>query len=414
MTDRDIVRRLAERVREIAGRPEQAEKTRLWKTCNDLEPERPMVYADPQGGWEDLDAQWIRLECADKRYRGIEHALRRLILRDEHIPDDFPIVAEYRIGPAVTGDTYDDYGMPLLTTKPEEAGGAYHIEPLIQSRADMAKLHFRPVAIDAAETERRFQFASDAFGDILPVVKVGRGHWRYGLTRVLIHMRGFEQMLLDYYENPELIHELMAFLRDDFLAEIEIYERAGMVGLSNHPQSVLGSGGLAYCSTLPEELPTGTVPGTMDGFAWGESQETVGVGPRQFEEFVLRYQLPLLSKFRLVDYGCCEGLEGKVDLLIDNLPNLRWLAVSPWANREKMAERIGGNYVYVYKPNPSRICMREPDWAAAEKELRETLAIAKGCPVHLVMKDTKTFQHDGERITRWCRTAVKVAEDGPR
>ena len=112
-----------------------------------------------------------------------------------------------------------------------------------------------------------------------------------------------------------------------------------------------------------------------------------------------------------MDYGCCEGLEKKVDLIIDKIPNLRWLAVSPWADREKMADRIRGDYVYVYKPNPATICAREPSWETAESELVETLRIARKCPVHIVMKDTKTFQHDGERITRWCKMASELARD---
>jgi hypothetical protein len=279
MTDLDTVRRLASRIRDISERPEQTEKIRLWKRCNDLNPERPMVFANLQGGWDELDEQWIDLECEDKQFRSLEHSLRRLILRNEHIPDDFPVTADYRVGPVVTGDTYDDYGIPLLTQKPAEADGAYHISPIITLEDDMQRLRFRPVSIDLAETDRRFAAVSDAIGDILKVVRVGRAHWRYGLTRVLIHMRGFKQMLLDFYEHPALIHELMIFLRDDFQAELEVYERAGMVGLSNYPQSVLGSGGLAYCSAIPEALPPGTQPVLKDGFAWGEGHPLVPNGP---------------------------------------------------------------------------------------------------------------------------------------
>lgn len=40
--------------------------------------------------------------------------------------------------------------------------------------------------------------ANDIFGDILNVRKVGKSYWRYGLSRVLIHMRGLDNMMLIY------------------------------------------------------------------------------------------------------------------------------------------------------------------------------------------------------------------------
>jgi hypothetical protein len=145
-------------------------------------------------------------------------------------------------------------------------------------------------------------------------------------------------------------------------------------------------------------------------WCWAESQELVGVGPAHFAEFVLRYQLPMMARFRLVDYGCCEPLDRKLDLLLASIPHLRWVSISPWANRELAAEKLQDRYVYVYKPNPSRICSPRPDWDAAERELRETLEVARGCCVSLIMKDTHTFHGDPTRATRWAQIARRVVE----
>jgi hypothetical protein len=100
-----------------------------------------------------------------------------------------------------------------------------------------------------------------------------------------------------------------------------------------------------------------------------------------------------------------------VALLIAKVPRLRWVAVSPWANREALAEQIGRAYVYVYKPNPARICSPDPDWQAAEQEIRETLEIARGCPIHIVMKDTHTFHRQSDRITQWAEMASRVVRE---
>ena len=139
----------------------------------------------------------------------------------------------------------------------------------------------------------------------------------------------------------------------------------------------------------------------------------MGVGPAQFEEFVLAYQLPLMERFGLVEYGCCEPLEDKLELVLGNVPNLRWVAVVPWGRPEEMAERLGPNFVYVYKPNPSRLCSPEPAWGAVEAEIRNVLELTRkhGCPTHIVMKDTNTFHNDPERATRWAKMATGLAHE---
>jgi hypothetical protein len=118
-----------------------------------------------------------------------------------------------------------------------------------------------------------------------------------------------------------------------------------------------------------------------------------------------------MERFGLVAYGCCEPLDHKLALLIAQVPHLRWVAVSPWANREALAEQIGRDYVYVYKPNPARICTPDPDWPSAEQEIRETLRIANGCPTHVVMKDTHTFHSQPDRITRWAQMASRIVRE---
>jgi len=85
--------------------------------------------------------------------------------------------------------------------------------------------------------------------------------------------------------------------------------------------------------------------------------------------------------------------------------------VAPWADRQVCADKIAGKYVYVYKPNPSYICSKTPDWEAAEKDIRDTISIVGGAPTHICMKDTKTFWGDAQRTTQWCEMAVRIAKE---
>ena len=162
--DRDILRELARQVAEAAAEPEQAEKIRLWTACNDLAPKRAMVLADPQNGWAELDAAWLRLECENAECRGFEHALRRKLVRFAHIPDDFPTMAELEVGVRYSGAGYGDYGLDLEVERSGQADGAYHIEPAIRTEADLDRLHQRPIRLDSAGTDAAAERARDQIG----------------------------------------------------------------------------------------------------------------------------------------------------------------------------------------------------------------------------------------------------------
>ncbi|GAG03852.1 unnamed protein product, partial [marine sediment metagenome] len=272
-----------------------------------------------------------------------------------------------------------DYGLKETRFR-TEALGSYRWDPPIKTEEDFRRLHHRNIQVDHQATARNLQRVQDLLGDILQVGLRGEVVCRCKLTRPLIHLRGLEQLMYDMYDSPAFLHRMMSFMRDDKLLEFETYEREGVLSLNNGPEHITGSGCLGHTDELPSSDFNGHVR-MKDMWCWGESQETVGVGPGQFYEFVLQYQLPLMERFGLVDYGCCEPLDQKLDLLIEHIPHLRWVAVSPWADREIAADKLGGRYVYVYKPNPSRICSPKPDYEAAEAELRETLEIARGCCV---------------------------------
>jgi hypothetical protein len=407
--ERQVLRRLAEQVTEIAALPLQAERAALWQAMNGLHPARPLVLADPQNGWSELVPE-TALECSQPLLRGWELGLRRSIFRHQHIHDDWPITSAFDVQWVVEAS---GYGLQETQVR-SEVQGSYTWDAPLKAEADLEKLHPRQIAVNHAQTAINSALAQDILGDLLSVHLTGEAMCRVKLTRVLIHLRGLQQMMLDMYDNPALLHRLMAFLRDDFLNEWLLYEQEGVLTLNNRPDSVMGSGSLGHTTLLPAADFNHQVR-MQDMWCWGESQETVGVGPQQFDEFVLQYQLPLMNRFGLVDYGCCEPLDNKFDLLIQQIPRLRSVAVSPWCSRKIAAEKLGDRYVYVWKPNPSLICSPQPNFTAAEQDIRDTLSIARGCNVVVVMKDTSTFHHEPWRITRWTDIASQlVRESLPR
>jgi len=403
--ERMILRDLAKRVAEVASLPEQAKRIRLWKQFNSLKPERPMVLAYPEGGWRDLLPESV-LQCFNPLFRSWEMTLRKTIYQFEKIHDDQPVTSNFNISWVMN---YGDYGF-LETRIRTDVLGSFTWKAPVKTIADLDKLHMRRISVDREETQKLKNMAKNILGDILNVRVYGPLWWSLGLTETLIKLRGLEQVMIDMYENPSLLHMLMSLLRDDILNMLDYCEREGLLSLNSGGDDFVGSAGIGATDELPQSDFIGGVR-TCDMWVLGESQEFVGVGPDQFYEFALKYQLPILNKFGIVCYGCCEPLDKKFDLLIQHIPKLRRVSVSPWCNKKIAAEKLNDHFIYSWKPNPATICGPEVDYKFLEHDIRETLEIAKGCCVELIMKDTHTFHGDKERITKWTNMAQKIANE---
>lgn len=128
-----------------------------------------------------------------------------------------------------------------------------------------------------------------------------------------------------------------------------------------------------------------------------------------FAEFVFPYQIPLLERFGLNCYGCCEPLDARW-AVIRQAPNLRRVSVSAWADLKKMADLLEENYVFSMKPNPADLAKPNIDERAIRQKLREALEITRGCRVEIIMKDNHTLGCNPENAVRWVRIAKEEAE----
>jgi hypothetical protein len=126
------------------------------------------------------------------------------------------------------------------------------------------------------------------------------------------------------------------------------------------------------------------------------------------EEFSLQYERPLLARFGLNGYGCCEDLTHKLDRVF-TIPNLRRISISPFANVDACAEKLGGRYIFSWKPNPSHI-VGGFDEDFIRQYVGHTLEAARGCVLEIILKDTHTCEHDPSRFTRWAHVARALIE----
>lgn len=401
--DKLILRKLAEKVAELASLPEQEEKRKLWYKHNDLGATRPLILCDPENGWCEIIRE-EQLECEDEMARRWEVRLRKLIFWGNEMGDD-RVIEEY----FDLGYVYDetDWGMHEIRMQGENRGSFRWEEPL-KDYKDFNKLHFPKITVDYEKTEEIVNIAKEIFDGLLTVRIKGGWWWSLGLTYTLVLLRGMENVMLDMYDNPEELHKLMAFLRDGHMAKIDFLEAEGLLTL-NGDGIFVGSHSHGYTHQLPQKDYVGTRIRTCDMWGFGESQETVSVSPEMFEEFIFPYQLPILKRFGMNYYGCCEPLNKRWDI-ISKIPSLRKVSVSPWADLEDMASKLQNKYVYSMKPNPAYLATSNLDKEYIRKSLREVFKITKDCRVEVVMKDNNTIGNNPQNVIDWCRIAREEAE----
>ena len=393
--DKDILRRLATKVACLSNRPIEEEKRKLWHEHNSLKPVRPLIFCDPENGWNEIITQ-DQIDCKGELAQRWEMVLHKEIFWGESMLDDKVIEPYFDIG-----YTYNEgsWGVEPIMHGGND-GGSYVWEAPLKKYSDIDKVHFPIVNVDYKATQKTLEVANDTFGDLLRVRKTGVWWWTLGMTFTLVLLRGLETIMIDMYDNPKLIHRLMKIISEGTLEKLNFLEENGLLSLNI--DRYVGSGGFGYTKELPAEGFDDSKVRTIDMWGFCDSQETIGISPQMFEEFVFPYQLPILKRFGLNCYGCCEPLDKRWHI-IKNIPNLRRVSVSPWSDLEKMAENLEDKYVYSMKPIPTPLAVAVLDEGFVRKKIREALEITKGCVVEVIMKDNNTIGKNPENVINWVR-----------
>jgi len=399
-----VLRGLAARVAELAARPVEEAKKALWYRLNDLQDTRPLVFCDPENGWNQIITQ-DRILCEKPLFRVWEMHLRKEIFWGEEMGDD-RVVEPYFNVPY----NYQDTGWGLREqTRGGQDGGSYAWEsPIKDYERDFAGLRYPEILVDHELTVRIVSLAEEVFGDFLTVRLRGIWWWTLGMTWDFIKLRGLQNFMVDMYDRPQWVHRLMAFLRDGTLRKLDFLENNGLLAL-NTEGAYVGSGGFGWTRQLPREGFNPKKVRMIDMWGFAESQETVGVSPEMFGEFVFPYQKPILERFGLNCYGCCEPIDPRWHV-VKKIPRLRRVSTSPWADRSRMREMLGRDYVMSLKPSPTPLAAPCLDEEAIRRELRLELQTTKGCRVELIMKDNHTIGGNPANVTGWCRIARREAE----
>lgn len=404
--DRAILRGLAGELAEQATLPVHRERAELWRRLNDLRPARPMVWIN-ELPWHEMNvADELTCRCQDGWARGLESRLRMTLYQWRHLPADMILSPYLSVGKVVhsTGFGLDEQ-VDIVRTDPAGGVVSRRFHPQIREPADLAKIRPAEVTHDAAATEANLERAAAAVGDLLPVRLEGVKHIWYTPWDNLIRWWGVEQAMFDLVDRPAMVHEAVERTAASMHAYLDQLEAGGLLspGADN---TRVGSGGYGYVSELPEEAPGNVAPPRR---MWGCSNAQIfsEISPEMHWEFAVRHDLPWLERWGLNYYGCCEPLDLKIDIL-RRAPRLRKVSMNYRINLDRAVAKMGGDFVFSYKPNPAYFAERRFRLEGMRRELETVLERASGCAIEIIMKDISTVNHEPRRLWEWERMCREV------
>lgn len=395
--ERDTVRELARQVGELASSDEYETRRKRWRDVNALrKPDRYPVWCRPVGAWSELLPEG-NLVCADRFYRGIERTLRQHLTKHE-IGDDTVFEPWWSVNAVFDRDTPDVWGVPIRHIPSPERGGSWKFDPPLKSEEDFDRLTLPNFTYNEVKTKQALERMQEALGDAMEVRLTCGVPLGAGLGGIAANLRGLEQLMYDMIDRPDLVHRLMSHLQKGVMKAQEAVERTGMLTLNNN--------GPMYCSDSPR---SDAEPGNIalcDLWGHTESQEFQEVSPAMWKEFLLSYQIPILSQFWLTSYGCCENLTRKMDGVL-SIPNLRIFVCSAWTDLQKLVDAVGDKYTIMWREKASEIVFN--DMASIRRNQEEAMRTARGCCVQIVLRELQTLNGRPERLKEWAESAKEVA-----
>jgi len=412
--EKNVLRRLAVEYAEICANKNNEDKRELWRKHHQLEKTRIPILCS----WHAISLITPFADsciCKQSMLRFIENTLRNRIYHAT-INDDFvfepwitipAIFKEHpvEINPLQYRDWFREGGLwgdksCLKKNEPDTFTGSFKIEPIVKDVDDINQLSWVHHQVDYKKTAEIREIVQEAVGDTIGINMDTRPLYNFAwsgsdISTALAMFLGMNNLMLYVYEKPELVHALAKFMQEAILTTFDEAEKAGDWYPS---EDTVTNVGMPYCKGMPD--PTMKKGFKMkDLWYFTHAQEFTLMSPAMHEEFVLQYQIPIIEKFGLSSYGCCEDLSRKIDML-RQIKNLRKISVTPSADVAKCAEQIGTDYVLSWKPNPTYIC-NDFDEDKTRKYIRKGLKEAEGCIVDIMLKDVSTLQGDMSRLKKW-------------
>ena len=400
-----VVRELAKRYMEIALSDKHVRMRRRFRDSNDLKIVRPPLIME-EIPWHEMNMDGeLDCVCQDEDLRRMEYSLRVQLFREKHFRCDNYIEPVWVIDKAssCTGCGFSIEEKRLAVDERNHIVSHEYTDVLADERS-LEKYHDPVVTAHPEIDARRKALAEEALGGVMPVELRGT-YIYYSPWDQIAMLRGVEPILMDMYDRPEYLHRIMALFTRGMSLEMDQRSALGLYdprGLSLHctPGQV----------TL-DHAPDPEHYTCRDIWFRTMAQMFSSVSPAAHDEFDLQYSIPLAKRCAFTYYGCCEPLHDRIDRL-KQYPNLRKIGVSPWADVEKSAEAMGGDYVLSRKPNPANVAINtDPEQIRREIEETVRLCLKYGCPCDITLKDISTVSYKPQNLILWAETASAVLDE---
>ena len=284
--------------------------------------------------------------------------------------------------------------------------GHYYIDQL-QTEVDLEKIKTPEINLDKKTTAMQEAAAHEVFDGILGVRMTGVATM-FNLFDSIVTWHGVENTLYDLADRPEFIHMIMDRVANAYLAMLDQLEQQGLLA---YDMPLIHCSG-AYTDELPAPGFDPGKPRAKDTWTSGMAQIFATVSPAMHDEFDIQYALKWYRRFGLVYYGCCEPLHNKIGI-VKKIPGLRKISISPWADVDKAAEQIQGDYVISNKPTPAYLATEVWDPEIVVKNLQHTYEKCKmyKTPLEFILKDISTLQYKPQRLWEWSDIAMRLVKE---
>ncbi len=409
MDEKKYLRELAGRYAEIAHSKVMDERREKWRIHNRLETRTFPFHIEDNGTFfKDL---MPNMKCEDEANRDLEFRLVHLITTFEKINDDRILPDRFVVSWARNLTSW----CPELSIKRADSGagkirGYESNKPIKDLDKDLNKYKKRTMTIDREKTHQKAESIREIFDGLLPV-EIGNPGSLYsdGFTNKAVHLLGMQELFLQMAVNPEGVHRLYDIIVEDILALGQQEEDEHLLTLNTDGNQGYCSGSSQYTDEIPHREVTPETPLRSDErYGYLESQESTGISPDMFNEFVMPHSLKLAKKFKLMKWGCCEPAHDIIEHL-QKLNGLRKVSVTPWCDQEKLATRCHKDIIWCRKPVPLKLCSEKFDPNELREHLQETLDIGKDFFVEFVFRDTCMLTGAMEkRLAQACDIVRKI------
>lgn len=407
----EILREVAAQYYDYAVSDENFDKMKLHRASNDMKPgTRPVILLN-EIPWDEMrPAEELTPVCEDPVLQKVEVEMRRAIFQKKHFPADMVIQPFVGIQKIVLNENKGGRLVPVRTEvdrKSKNEVQAHSYETIFHTMEDVEKIQPSKIHYDREATMKRYELVADAIGDIIPVKLVGM-YAVMGIAHMpwdtLARFMSMDDLLYNMYDDPELMHAIIGRFTDVFMDRIQQYEDLDLLEGDSYD---------VHCTpALTNDLHP-TRDHVKLNQVWGRAAAQIlgVVSPEMTDEFDIAYQMRAMKPFGLVYYGCCEPLDRKIDI-VEKIPNLRKITVTPWADANRAIEAINGRFVVAAKANPGLVADGGGlPMEAVTKEIENIVdaCYRYHCTCDLVLKDITTVGGRMENLIEWEQNAMRIA-----